>query len=195
MNPPDRRRTQLNFGDVFGEEAPPPHPPLPPPPTVPAKRSLEGNHDEARPKHSSRLRGLTLVQAKESRLRPHEYVESKPGSPWSIYEKTYELRFNTGTWATVVVRKELVALGKYRSAYEELALIRTVQGPDVEKELELLKSIQNKRFLLPLQIFHDDGAVHIVHEFMAIPLAIAAGNPLLDDSRLAAIFVQVNLLT
>ncbi|KAF2113725.1 hypothetical protein BDV96DRAFT_601202 [Lophiotrema nucula] len=203
------RHTQIDFGAVLNLAEPPPPPPPPSTPRPvhkPSRRAIPKNGisipSESSTSHATHipanpptgLMSYTLVEANNAHVRAHEYVRSTSISPWQSYKELYKLRLDLENWVMVVEKKKSVnySTQSRRDPFANLGLIRAIRGPDVEEKLEMLKAIQHKGFLLPLQIFRQGRLAHVSHDYMATPLSNLAGNPLLDELQVAAILGQLN---
>jgi len=126
---------------------------------------------------------LRLVEAVASGVRAHEYIMTKEGSPWRSYERIYQLRLGVGDRVTVAER---------RSPPFNVATVRSFLGSRVEDKLRMLQQIQHTNFVSALDAFKFERSLYVVFEHMLISLQHIAGNPYIDELRLASILGQVS---
>ena len=147
----------------------------------------------SRVENSVGLKPLRLPEVVRSGIRAHEYLKTTHGSPWQTHEKSYDIRLGADDiFVTVVERKDAQSGTLTRKdPFSDLALVRSFAGPSVEDKLRKFQQIQHASIVSPLEIFRLDGTYYIVFEYMVYSLYYVAGNPRLDEIRLAAIVGQV----
>lgn len=138
--------------------------------------------DEDAIDHKTGLKHLKLVHATKAGLRAHEYMRAKLKSPWCSYDKIYQLRLGDGDRVTVAERKEPPS---------DVVTVRSFSGPKVEDKLRMLQQIQHTNFVSALEIFKFEESFYVIFEHMPISLHYIAGNPYINELRLAAILGQV----
>jgi hypothetical protein len=126
---------------------------------------------------------LRLVEAVNSGFRASKYIMMKEGSPWRSYRKIYQLRLGVGDRVTVA---------ECKTHPFDLITIRSFSGPEVEDKLNMLQRIQHHNFVSALDGFRFEQSIYIVFEHMPISLLFVAGNPYIDELRLASILGQVS---
>jgi hypothetical protein len=126
---------------------------------------------------------LRLVEAVASGVRAHEYIMTKEGSPWRSYERIYQLRLGVGDRVTVAER---------RSPPFNVVTVRSFSGPRVEDKLRMLQQIQHANFVSAFDAFKFEQSLYVVFEHMPISLQHIAGNPYINELRLASILGQVS---
>jgi hypothetical protein len=130
------------------------------------------------------LMRLRLVEAVNSGVRAHEYIMVKEGSPWRSYERIYQLRLGVGDRVNVAERK---------SPPFDIVTVRSFSGPRLEDKLYMLQRIQYPNFVSALDAFKFEQSLYIVFEHMPISLQYIAGNPYINELRLASILGQVSV--
>jgi hypothetical protein len=116
-------------------------------------------------------------------------------SPWQKYEKLHDIRLGADNlYVTVADRKDTHSNSKTRNdPFLTLALVRSFAGSNFEDKIREFQQIQHVGIVSVLEIFKSQrpgGPHHVVFEYMAYSLHYVAGNPLLDEIRLAAIVAQ-----
>ncbi|PVH91362.1 hypothetical protein DM02DRAFT_545970 [Periconia macrospinosa] len=129
------------------------------------------------------LKGLTLVEAAKSGVRAHEYIRTKSRSPWEDYEKCWDLRLGVKDWITVAERR-----GAQSNA---LVLVKRFEGLSSEENVHKLQQVQHTNIVSALEVFRFERTSYVVFEYMAYSISYIAGNPRLDEIRLAAILGQI----
>jgi hypothetical protein len=127
---------------------------------------------------------LRLVEAVNSGVRAHEYIMIKEGSPWRSYERIYQLRLGVGDRVNVAERK---------SPPFDIVTVRSFSGPRIEDKLYMLQRIQHPNFVSAFDAFKFEQSLYIVFEHMPISLQYIAGNPYINELRLASILGQVSV--
>jgi hypothetical protein len=144
------------------------------------------------------LMRLGLVEAVNSGVRAHEYITRKAESPWRSYEEIYQLRLGVGLDGVGLDR---VIVAQRRSPPFNLVTVRRFVGPAVEDKFHMLQRIQHARapslrgnanFVSALGAFEVEKSLYVVFEHMPISLHYIAGNPYINELRLAAILGQVS---
>lgn len=140
------------------------------------------------------LLDLTLPNAVKSGVRAHQYVATKHMSPWRSYEQIYTLRLGVGDWVSVAQSSNPLvsdsARRERKNPLSNLVVIRRFSGPDTESKLRRFERIRHANFASALEFFAFEGDSYVVFEYMSISLSYIAGNPFLNEIRLAAILGQ-----
>lgn len=126
---------------------------------------------------------LRLVEAVQSGFRAREYIMTKEGSPWRTYERIYQLRLGVGDRVTVAERK---------SPPFNIVTVRSFSGPRIEDKLRMLQQIQHANFVSAFDAFKFEQSLYVVFEHLPISLEHIAGNPYINELRLASILGQVS---
>jgi len=74
-----------------------------------------------------------------------------------------------------------------------VVLIQSLSGSDVQNQIRSLQQIRHANFVTALEAFQVDNAWLVAFEYMPISLSEFAGNPLLDEIRVASIMGQVRV--
>jgi len=157
------------------------------------KRSLSTETDGK--EDATSLKALRLPQIIQSGIRAHLYLETTHDSPWKTYEKSHDVRLGVDDYATVAEHRVPQSnTFKRNGPLSNLVLVKEFSGVNIENKLRKLQQIQDANIVSPLEIFQFEGIYHVVFEYMAYSLYYVAGNPRLDDIRLAAILGQVRYL-
>lgn len=108
-------------------------------------------------------------------------VSVTKGSPWSQYEKGYDLRFEETV--TVAVRRRPLS-GK--------VAVRELTDRDSARKLALIRSIRHERFIDLLEVFESGDTCYLVLEHIFVSLTQVIHGPAYPTERqLAAIVGQV----
>jgi hypothetical protein len=139
---------------------------------------------------------VKLPEVTPSGISNREYLKPAFDSPWQKYEKSYDIRLGADNlYVTVADRKDTQSKSKTRNdPFLTLALVRSFAGSNFEDKIREFQQIQHVGIVSVLEIFRSQGSSgthHVVFEYMAYSLHYVAGNPLLDEIRLAAIVAQV----
>jgi hypothetical protein len=134
----------------------------------------------------SGLRPFTLVEAAKAQVRPHEFIRTIEGSPWTRYKG--ELQLRVGKESFVVAARKVFCPNKGPNS--NLVLVKSFSGPDVRRKLRPVQDIKHANIVSTLEIFADQDDFHVVSEYMAMPLSNIAGSTMLSDIRLIAIVAQ-----
>lgn len=192
----DKRHTQIDFKMLGGLE----------------NQAADAKHDRIkasarektkRENHKSTyarpgLRDFTLVEAAKAGVRAHEYIRKKDESPWEDFEKCWDLRLGVNSWITVAERRasqsDVVAVkSRSNDPLSKLVLVKKFEGYSVQENLHTFQQLQHSNIVSTLEILKFNGASYVVLEYMAYSISYVAGNPRLDEIRLAAILGQVLL--
>ncbi|KAF2688452.1 hypothetical protein K458DRAFT_384637 [Lentithecium fluviatile CBS 122367] len=152
--------------------------------------------DEETTNPETGLRDLTLVEAAKSGVGVHKYIRTKSSSPWEDYEKCWDLRLGVKDWITVAERRgaqsNAVAV-KRRSndPLSKLVLGKRFEWPSFEENVRKLQQVQHTNIRSALEVFRFERTSYVVFEYMAYSVSYIAGNPRLDEIRLAAILGQI----
>jgi hypothetical protein len=139
---------------------------------------------------------VKLPEVTPSGVSDHKYLKPAFDSPWQKYEKLHDIRLGADNlYVTVADRKDTHWKSKTRNdPFLTLALVRSFVGSNFENKIREFQQIQHVGIVSVLEIFRSqssDETHHVVFEYMAYSLHYVAGNPLLDEKRLAAIIAQV----
>lgn len=132
----------------------------------------------------------TQSEMSRARTRPTEFTLTGPlrlkatwESPWSQYEKVYDLELAGAV--EVAVRK---------ASPIELVHVRTFSKPGAEKVLHMFQQLQHPNIVAALAAFTTDEGLSIILEPMSISLEQVVQSPAYPNERqLAAIIGQVSL--
>jgi len=125
----------------------------------------------------------TVIATKQKRDR-----DETKSYPWKSYKKLYKLQFGDSKYMTVA-EKFFSSSGE-----DNLAIIHNLSGLDTYNHVETLRQVQHPNFITLYNVFRHESTVSIVFEFMPLSLSELAGNPLIDELRLASILGQVSLI-
>jgi hypothetical protein len=148
-----------------------------------ARESVSSSDSDAIDPKTGLMR-LRLVEAVNSGVRAHEYIMTKDESPWRSYERIYQLRLGVGDRVNVAERK---------SPPFDIVTVRSFSGPRIEDKLYMLQRIRHPNFVLAFDAFKFEQSLYIVFEHMPISLQHIAGNPHINELRLASILGQVSV--
>lgn len=124
----------------------------------------------------------TIGHALGGPTKSHSSWSIKRQSPWTVYEKGYELKFDQ--YVTVATR---------RAPDSGIAAIKTITRRDTNLKLGMLRRVCNKRFVRLLEVFDFDGRVFAVFEHTPTSLkqvVDSAAYP--TELQLVAILAQVD---
>ncbi|KAL2056557.1 hypothetical protein ABVK25_002951 [Lepraria finkii] len=142
--------------------------PFPEPQVLKRNRSLSPERDEA--------------EILPDILPGIQYRGVRDGSPWEVYCKIYQLKFDR--FETVAARKEPPCKCVIMKCFSEL---------DSREELRMIHSIRHDHIVTVLETFRFEGSLYVVFERMAISLVqIVASPPYPTEGELAAIVGQVD---
>jgi hypothetical protein len=127
------------------------------------------------------LEKLRTVEAYEQGERALNCVLVKKSSPWDTYEKIYSIKLGENP----------AIIAERRGISSEVVAISSLQVPQVQFKIDLIKSIQHPNFVTVHELYHFEGQYHMISEYMPRSLQEVIGNPFLNDARLAAIVGQV----
>jgi hypothetical protein len=134
--------------------------------------------------------GIATFAAKQRRVKEgpkaYESISIVQKSPWKTYEKLYKLQFGDDKYITVAEKN-------FSSRDEDsiLVIIQQLIGPSVNSQIRSIQQIQHPSFVAYRDVFCFDATFSVAFEFMPLSLSELAGNPLLDELRLASILRQV----
>lgn len=123
----------------------------------------------------------TIGHVRGGSTQSHSSWLIKRQSPWTVYEKGYELKFDQ--YVTVAAR---------RAPDSGIAAIKTITSRDANLKLGMLRRVCNKRFVRLLEVFDFDGEVFAVFEHTPTSLkqvVDSAAYP--TELQLVAILAQV----
>ena len=123
----------------------------------------------------------TIGHALGGSTQSHGSWPIKQQSPWTVYEKGHELKFDQ--YVTVAARK---------APDSGIAAIKTITSRDTNRKLGMLRRVCNKRFVRLLEVFDFDGGVFAVFEHTPTSLkqvVDSAAYP--TELQLVAILAQV----
>ncbi|TQV90525.1 hypothetical protein IF1G_10848 [Cordyceps javanica] len=109
-----------------------------------------------------------------------------PKSPWQTYEKVFDLQLGDRDYYTVAEKKDPGAESN------SVAIFKTFTGPEAGRCVQAIRGIQHTSFVNAHLFFSMDDGYLVSFEFMPMALCEVAGNPLLNDLRLASIPGQVS---
>ncbi|KAH8712350.1 hypothetical protein HC256_005547 [Beauveria bassiana] len=109
-----------------------------------------------------------------------------PKSSWQTYEKLFDLQLGDNDYFTVAEKK----VPDVES--NSVVILKTFTGTKAESHVQAIRGIQHNRFVNAHLFFAIDDGYLVSFEFMPMALCEVAGNPLLNDLRLASILGQVS---
>ncbi|KAF1733553.1 hypothetical protein CRV24_007457 [Beauveria bassiana] len=109
-----------------------------------------------------------------------------PKSSWQTYEKLFDLQLGDNDYFTVAEKK----VPDVES--NSVVILKTFTGTKAESHVQAIRGIQHNRFVNAHLFFAIDDGYLVSFEFMPMALCEVAGNPLLNDLRLASILGQAN---
>jgi hypothetical protein len=153
--------------------------------------------DEETPDSETGLKELTLIGAAQYGIRAHEYISTKSRSPWEVYEKCWDLRLGVKDWITVAERRAaqpnaVAVKSRPNDPLSKLVLVKKLEAPTFEENVRKLQQVQHTNIVTALEVFRFERTSYVVFEYMAYSISYVAGNPRLDEIRLAAILGQVS---
>lgn len=105
-----------------------------------------------------------------------------PSSPWAVYEKGYELKFD-----------QLITVAARKAPGSGLVAIRTITGQDLGEKLQTLQLVCNKRIVSLLEIFVFERTTFAVFEHTPTSLKQVANSAAYPtEQQLVAILAQVS---
>ncbi|TQV90170.1 protein kinasedomain-containing protein [Cordyceps javanica] len=108
-----------------------------------------------------------------------------PKTPRQTYEKLFDLQLGDCDYYTVAEQTNPDVEGN------PVVIIKTFTGPKADSHVQVIRGIQHNRFVnAQLFLAIDDGYL-VSFDFMPMSLCEIAGNPLLNDLRLASILGQI----
>ena len=145
------------------------------------KRRRIATEEPNKPYARQGLQSLTLVQARESGIRPHEVVMTQRGSPWSRYRKVYELKLDG--FDTIAVQEDLPC---------DLVIVKTFTWPKASEQVDMLQRIQHPNFIGLIDHFIFEKLSYVFLEYVDTSLAHVVTSPAYPtELHLAAILGQV----
>lgn len=162
---------------------------------IPLQKTIR-HQEEIGVAHTTSSREVRLPEVISSGVNSHEHLTSIINTPWQKYEKGYDIRLGADNlYVTVAERKDGHSKLKARKdPFLGLALVKSFTGSNFEDKLHEFQQVQHGGIVSLLEIFrsrNSSGTHYVVFEYMAYSLHYVAGNPLLDEIRLAAIVAQV----
>jgi hypothetical protein len=129
------------------------------------------------------IKGLAMVEAANSGIRPHELVRMKHESPWIRLRKDFELKLDV--FSTIAIRNDRT---------RDLVIVKSFSGPDAPKKVHMLQRIRHDNFIAFLDYLIYKETHYIVLEYIGISLAhFAKSSKYPTEIHLAAILGQVCL--
>lgn len=121
-------------------------------------------------------------QASESSTLSQSIWPVHPSSPWAVYEKGYELKFD-----------QLVTVAARKAPGSGLVAIRTITGQDAREKLQTLQLVCNKRIVSLLEIFVFERTGFAIFEHTPTSLKQVANSAAYPtEQHLVAILAQVS---
>jgi hypothetical protein len=108
---------------------------------------------------------------------------------WATYTKLYSLQFGASDYYPVAEQKHQ----RKESNLDEnpVVIIKTFNGSATLDNIQDIKRIKHKNFVSIRNILLVGSDISVAFEFMPLSLSEIAGNPLIDDLRLASILGPV----
>ncbi|KAK3938284.1 hypothetical protein QBC46DRAFT_410348 [Diplogelasinospora grovesii] len=108
-------------------------------------------------------------------------------SPWKNYQRLFKVKFGDAEYFTVA-EKFLPSANDKNS----LVIIKSFLGHRAQNQIQSIQKVRDASFVTALEIFKVDDGFSVVFEFMHMSLSEIAGNPLLNELRVASILGQVD---
>lgn len=189
-NQPEDRRSHIDLGSISHvkslqtsgnrEEWDIPRVPV----EVHAARSAKStpkNSDESGHQGTSGSENTT-GQVPESPMPSQSISPIHRSSPWSVYGKEYELKFD-----------HLVTVASRKAPGSGLVAIRTITGQDLHEKLQTLQLVRNKRIVRLLEIFIFENTTFAVSEHTPTSLEQVVNSAAYPtEQQLVAILAQVS---
>ncbi|KAF1964838.1 hypothetical protein BU23DRAFT_364707, partial [Bimuria novae-zelandiae CBS 107.79] len=123
-------------------------------------------------------------------------IRTKYSSPWEDYEKCWDLRLGIKDWITVAERRgaqsnAVAVKSRPNDPLTKLVLVKRFEEPKSKENVRKLQQVQHTNILSALEAFMFERTSYVVFEYMAYSISYIAGNPRLDEIRLAAILGQM----
>lgn len=115
-----------------------------------------------------------------------EHMPVAVQSPLKHYKANFKLKFGDSKF--FMVAEKLTS----QDDNDLQVIIKPLLEPDVSDKTKYIQRIRDASFVSALKVFKEDDISYVVFEFMPISLSEIAGNPLLDERRLASILRQVS---
>ena len=138
--------------------------------------------------------GATEINAASIQQERHQHLPTQDKeiqilhlSPWKSYRKIFQLKLGKAE-TSVVAEKLSPAINEDNS----VVLVQSLSGSNVQDQIRSLRQIRHANFVTALAAFQVDHAWLVAFEFMPISLSEFAGNPLLNELRVASILGQVS---
>ncbi|KAK8924422.1 hypothetical protein VCV18_004844 [Metarhizium anisopliae] len=132
----------------------------------------------------------SIPQQDETPLSKTTTSESMGSKPlWASHTKLYSLQFGASDYFPVAEKKRQ----KKDSNPDQnpVVIIKTFTGSATHDNIQDIKRIKHKSFVSIRNTFLVGGEISVAFEFMPLSLSEIAGNPLIDDLRLASILGPV----
>lgn len=152
----------------------------------------QGVDDQSAPKPPQKQANLA------QRAHAHQHIENDDAmaaahwetkSPWDMYQPLFDLQLGDVDYFTIAEQKipDVVR--------NPVVIMKTFTGPTAETHIQAIRRIQNDRFVDPQLFFHIESGYLVSFEFMPLALCEIAGNPLLNDLRMASALGQVSYVS
>ncbi|EJP61377.1 uncharacterized protein BBA_09673 [Beauveria bassiana ARSEF 2860] len=105
--------------------------------------------------------------------------------PQDTYLKLFDLQLGDSDYFTVAEEKSP------DPERNPVVIIKTFTGRKAESQVQAIRRIQHNQFVEAREFFPIEGGYLVSFEFMPLALCEIAGNPLLDDLRLASVVGQI----
>lgn len=107
-------------------------------------------------------------------------------SPWSSYEKLYELQLGDD-------KSERCTIAMRMKAPNDIVSVREFPGASADGKIKKIQTLKHANIVEARDIFQSQYLAYVVFEPVTISLYHCAGNSRINEPRLAAIFGQVSV--
>ncbi|KAK2589596.1 hypothetical protein QQS21_012727 [Conoideocrella luteorostrata] len=146
--------------------------------------STENFNSNRLKKHKPTL--ASIPQQDEPSLRENITSESVGAEPlWASYTKLYSLQFGASDY--FIVAEEKIRKKNSNPEQNPLVIIKTFAGFAPHNSIPDIQRIKDKNFVPIRNIISVQSEITVAFEFMPLSLSEIAGNPLIDDIRLASL--------
>lgn len=137
----------------------------------------------------NRLKRKIPQQGETSHGKTTTALSNKPKSPWTGYNKLYSLQFGASDYFQVA---EETFKKDSNSDQSPVVIVKSFPNTEARTCMQYIQRINHKNFVSVRNFFSTNGESFVAFEFMPLSLSELAGNPLMNDFRLASILGQVS---
>ncbi|EJP60717.1 uncharacterized protein BBA_10335 [Beauveria bassiana ARSEF 2860] len=105
--------------------------------------------------------------------------------PQDTYRRLFDLQLGESNYFTVAEED------RSHPERQSVVIIKTFTGPAAKSQIQAIRRIQHNRFVDAKEFLPIDEGYLVSFEFMPLALCEIAGNPLLNDVRLASVVGQI----